>query len=158
MPLLYATSTGAPYERFEYDVDAPTGRRATPGAHVRLYAGSGSTEVSAALPVGSRSERPAGAEPTSAAAPPRTARTVVEPYRVGPTVLPVRRALDRPRSGRPDAFWSILDDGDGRATVDDEALLVVLDPLPPSGQCAVGSLPVPADEFSARSSPTRTCR
>lgn len=151
VPLLYATSDGSPYERFEYDA-RPAWPHGGVEASIRLYADGGDTVVKQQRFGAERPRELPYYGPTR-----ENGRPIPEPY----SVLDGRVTFSAP-SG-PNSWQGLCcftpsgkDINGVQGYLGDFAneFVVVVDPLPPAGRCGVADQPVSADELvrSIRSS------
>ena len=154
IPLLYAASNGARYDRFDHEVlEGPIWPFGTVVLSARLFADGGKSlvEQTFRLEQGFLDYDPHGKQTTENGAP------IGEPYNVldGRVTFSVSTALGSwqdPCCSTPGGKdWAAVQGYLGDYS---NQFAVVVDPLPPAGTCGVGDQPVSADELvgSVRSS------
>jgi hypothetical protein len=146
IPLIYTTSDGAAYERFEYEVtEGPTWPYGIVGLNLRLFADGGTTVV----------EQPFLLEHGILDYAPRDKTTTEN----GAPVPEAYTSLDGRVTFSADQSWEDVIFGPGgpdtrafdRGTEHEQLFAVVGDPLAPAGSCAVGDTPPPSADALVRS-------
>jgi hypothetical protein len=174
LPLLYATSTGAPYERFEFKtVSSPAWPNGMTAVNLHLFADGGTTVVEQDFWLERAPSRWVLGHDRSDADHATTTENGVpaaEPYRFtfdgapdSDEEMSVAFSLDP--SWRDESLHDIGPMGQDamaffRPETAAERIEVVVDPLPPAEQCGVGTQPASASELARRirSSPSLSVR